>query len=83
MTRAASCTFLLPTTTVCLPAVCINFGRTVGGGLGGKGEEEGGEGTNIFETIPQFNRTTAIYLFYRQVTRLLGIKVCIEVPAVL
>lgn len=34
---------------------------------------------NIFKTIPQCNKTTAIYLFYRQVTRFLGIKAYIEV----
>lgn len=80
MTKVAPCTFLLPTSTVCLLAACLRFGRSVGGGLGGNREEEGGEGINILKTVPQFNRTTAIYQFYRQVMGLLGVKVCIEVP---
>lgn len=68
----------------CLLEVCFNLIKNSGEALvvgrgGVNRKEEGGEGMNTFKTIPQFCRTTAIYLLYRQVMRLLVIKLCTEV----
>lgn len=84
MPRVTSCTFLLPTSTVGLLEVCLNLSKSIGEALvvgrgGVNREEKGGESMNTFKTIPQFCRTTAIYLLNRQVMRLLGIKLCTEV----